>query len=84
MSKLTALAFIASLPVFMASGTEADAKNTSFKISCNTARHMIQERGYKPVTVKSCISTVYSFYAVRKGRTYIFHVDSRTRFIWQG
>jgi hypothetical protein len=45
---------------------------------------MVLEKGYYPVKVKSCVSTVYSFRAVRDGRTYIFYVHSRTGFVWQG
>ena len=93
MNKLSALAVIACLFTLVApdSGTQAMVKlrihshhNDSAKISCNTARHMVREQGYNPVKIKSCISTVYSFYAVRNGRTYIFHVDSRRRSIWRG
>ena len=93
MNKLSALAVIACLFTLVApdSGTQAMVKlrihshhNDSAKISCNTARHMVRERGYNPVKVKSCISNVYSFYAVRKGRVYIFYVDSRTGFITRG
>ena len=96
MNKLCALALIATLFALVTPDAGAEAKikfrfhdnhhhhNDNWKISCNTARHMIQERGYKPVRIKSCISTVYSFYAVRKGRTYIFRVDSRTGFITPG
>lgn len=93
MYKPAALAFIASLFALTASGTGAEAKQFKFRfnngfdndrISCNTARHMVRERGYNPVKVKSCISNVYSFYAVRKGRVFIFYVDSRTGFITRG
>jgi hypothetical protein len=97
MNKLSALVLFASLFVLVTPDAGAEAKikirhhdhhhdhhHDNWKISCNTARHMIRERGFNPVKVKSCISTVYSFYAVRKGRTYIFRVDSRTGFITPG
>ncbi|MGE3872835.1 MAG: hypothetical protein AB7F74_07760 [Parvibaculaceae bacterium] len=98
MKKLAALAVIAPLFALANPGTAAADKvklrinshhndshrNDSWKISCNTARHMVRERGYNPVKIKSCISTVYSFYAVRNGRTYVFYVDSRTRSLWRG
>ena len=94
MNKLSALALIATLFALVTPAPVAEAKmkfrfhdhhhNDNWKISCNTARHMIRERGYNPVRIKSCISTVYSFYAVRKGRTYIFRVNSRTGFISRG
>jgi hypothetical protein len=91
----TALAIIASLFALTAADPAAEAKTVRirihdhnhhdhWKLSCNTARHMVQEQGYYPVREKSCGPIVYSFYAVRKGRTYIFRVDSRTGFITRG
>ena len=95
MKKLAALAVIVSLFALMAPDTGAQAKtiklrihdhrsHDNWKLSCATARHMVLEKGYYPVKVKSCVSTVYSFRAVRNGRTYIFYVHSRTGFVWQG
>lgn len=93
MKKLTALAVCASLFALGAPDTDAEAKvkfrikdrhHGNDKISCNTARHMVRERGYKTVKIKSCIATVYSFWAVKNGRIYIFYVDSRTRSVWRG
>jgi hypothetical protein len=93
MKKLFGLAVIASLFALLTSDPGVAGKikfrihdhhHDNWKISCNTARHMVRERGYNPVKIKSCISTVYSFYAVRNGRTYVFYVDSRTGFLRQG
>lgn len=94
MKKLAALAVIAPLFALAAPHMGAEAKTEKFrikerhhdnwKISCNTARHKVREMGFKTVRIKSCISTVYSFYALRNGRTYIFYVHSRTGSIWQG
>lgn len=92
---LAALAVIASLFALGTPDTGAEAKtiklrshdhrsHDNWKLSCATARHMVQEKGYYPVKVKSCVSTVYSFRAMRKGRTYIFYVHSRTGFVWRG
>lgn len=95
MNKLSALALMAALVALATPDMAAEAKSKirihdqndrhhgDDKISCNTARHMVRERGFKTVKVKSCISNVYSFYAVRKGRTYIFYVDAFTRALWQ-
>jgi deoxyribodipyrimidine photolyase len=95
MNKLSQLALIAALFALATPDTAAEAKmkirlhdhdnrhQGDDKISCNTARHMVRERGFKIVRVKSCISNVYSFYAVRKGRTYIFYVDAFTRSLWR-
>ena len=96
MNKLSAFALMAALVALAVPDMAADAKTKirihehnsrhhgDDKISCNTARHMVRERGFKTVKVKSCISNVYSFYAVRNGHTYIFYVDAFTRSLWQG
>lgn len=88
MKNMAALPLIASLLMLGWTGTAAEAKakyriKDNWRLSCNTARHMVRERGYSPVRIKSCVTPVYSFYAVRKGRTYIFRVDPRTGFLWR-
>ena len=88
MKTITALAVMTSLLAVGGMPSDAEAgKNryrvkTNWKLSCNTARHMVRERGYSPVRIKSCVTPVYSFYAVRKGHTYIFRVDPRSGFVW--
>jgi hypothetical protein len=93
MKKLAALAVIASLFALAVPDTGAEAKvkfrirdrhHDNDRISCNTARHMVRERGYKLVKTKSCITPVYQFWVIRKGRTFIVYVDPRTRSVWQG
>jgi hypothetical protein len=95
MKTVAALAVIASLFALMAPDTGAEAKkiklrihehrsHDNWKLSCNTARHMVLEKGYYPVKAKNCGATVYSFRAVRKGRVYIVYVHSRTGFVWLG
>jgi hypothetical protein len=94
---LVYLAAIAALFAMNAADQDAEAKKLklphehhhhhradNWKLSCNTARHMIMERGFYPVKVKSCVSSVYSFRAMRGARVYIFKVDSRTGFIRPG
>lgn len=89
MKILTSLTVIASLLLALGgTGTDAEAKvkfrvKDNWRLSCNTARHMVRERGYSPVRIKSCVTPVYSFYAMRKGRTFIFRVDPRTGFLWR-
>ncbi len=84
-----ALAMIASHfspTVFEGDADESKIKlvrNDSYKISCNTARHMVRERGYANVKVKSCITKPYQFFGVKNGRQYIVRVDPNTRFLWQ-
>ncbi len=88
MKTVAAFTAIAVVLAFGGIPTDAEAGKVKFRvkdnwrISCNTARHMVRERGYSPVRIKSCVTPVYSFYAVKKGRTYIFRVDPRTRSIW--
>ena len=93
MKKLLAFTVIASLFTLAVPDTGAEAKvkirirdrhHDNDRISCNTAKHMVRERGYKLVKTKSCITPVYQFWVVRKGRTFIVYVDPRTRSLWQG
>lgn len=94
MKKLAVLTVIAALFALAMPDTGAEAKikirvkdrnhHDNYKISCNTARHKVREMGFKTVKVKSCVSSVYSFYALKNGRTYIFYVDSRTGFVTRG
>jgi shikimate kinase len=88
MKTIATLTVIAALLAFGGAATVAEAKvkfrvKDNWRLSCNTARHMVREKGYSPVRIKSCVTPVYSFYAVRKGRTYIFRVDPRTGFLWR-
>ena len=53
------------------------------RISCNTARHMVRERGYAKVKIKSCVTPVYSFFGVKNGRLYVVRVDPKTRSVWR-
>ena len=89
------LAIIACLFALGVPSTGAEAKtiklhihehrsHDNWKLSCDTARHMVLEMGYYPVRPKNCGATVYSFRATRNGRTYIFYVHSRTGFVWRG
>ena len=91
MKTVTALAAIAAMVAMAMPDTSAEAKrikipnnHDNWKRSCNTARHMVRERGYKSVKVKSCLSTVFSFRAVRNGRNVIVYVHSRRGDLWQG
>ncbi len=100
MKKLTGLAVIAALFALGAAQTGAEAKTVklrvkehhhnnsdhrdNYKISCNTARHMVEDRGFRAVKVKSCVATVFSFWAKRDGHTYVVYVHSRNGFVWLG
>jgi hypothetical protein len=63
-------------------GTEL-VGNGSYKISCNTARHMVRERGYANVKIKSCVTRPYQFFGTKNGRQYVVRVDPITRSLWQ-
>jgi hypothetical protein len=90
MKKLAALAVMASAFALAAPDTGDAARiklrikdrHDNDRISCNTARHMVRERGYAKVKIKSCVTPVYSFFGVRNGRRYIVRVDPETRSVW--
>jgi hypothetical protein len=91
MKTAAAFALVMIVSHFGLTGFEGDAgrnriklvRNDNYKISCNTARHMVRERGYANVKVKSCITPVYQFFGVKNGRQYIVRVDPETRSLWQ-
>jgi hypothetical protein len=58
-------------------------RGDNYRISCNTARHMVRERGYANVKVKSCITPIYQYFGTKNGRQYIVRVDPETRSLWQ-
>ena len=58
-------------------------RDGSYKISCNTARHMVRERGYANVKIKSCVTRPYQFFGMKNGRQYVVRVDPITRSLWQ-
>jgi hypothetical protein len=92
MKKLAALAVMASVFALAAPGTDVEAKKFKLRIkdrsdndriSCNTARHMVRERGYAKVKVKSCVTPVYSFFGRKNGSLYVVRVDPQTRSVWR-
>ena len=92
MKKLAALAVMASVFALAAPDVGEAAKfklrikdrdRGNDRISCNTARHMVRERGYAKVKIKSCVTPVYSFFGVKKGRLSVVRVDPETRSVWR-
>lgn len=49
-----------------------------YRISCNSARRMLQRNGYHDVAARDCGGSVYNFIARRNGHTYKVAVSSRT------
>jgi hypothetical protein len=91
MKKLAALAVMASVFALAAPDTGDAARiklrikdrHDNDRISCNTARHMVRERGYAKVKIKSCVTPVYSFFGKKNGSLYVVRVDPQTRSVWR-
>jgi hypothetical protein len=48
------------------------------RLSCNQARRLLRDRGYRRVSAIECNGRTYTFRAVRNDRRIILYVDSRT------
>ena len=55
------------------------------QLSCNQARRIVRNRGYRNVSVIECRGRTYTFRAVRpNGKRVIVYVNSRTVGVWRG
>ncbi len=59
------------------------AKNAR-RVSCDRARSLVRNRGYRNVQVIECQGATYTFRAVRNGKRYKLFVNSRSGGIWRG
>lgn len=53
------------------------------KMSCNQARDLVRDRGYRNVQARNCGGQTYVFRATRNGRAVIVYVNSRTGAVWR-
>jgi hypothetical protein len=55
------------------------------RISCNQARNLVRERGYRNVIVRDCGGRTYAFNARRNNNNrVIVYVNARTGAVWRG
>ncbi|MFN0194836.1 MAG: hypothetical protein ACKVP5_23140 [Aestuariivirga sp.] len=54
------------------------------RISCNQARRLVRNSGYRNVTTRECSGRTYTFNATRKGRNVLVYVNSRTGSLRRG
>ena len=52
------------------------------RMSCNQARHIVQDEGFRRVVARDCEGRTYSFSARRSGHRFIVYVNSRTGATW--
>jgi hypothetical protein len=57
---------------------------TSRRMSCNQARNIVRDYGYRSVVARDCNGRSYSFSARRNGKRVIIYLDSRTGAISRG
>lgn len=61
-----------------------DYRPGRYRMSCNQARNIVRDRGYRNVKARDCSGQTYSFRATRNGRGHIVYVNSRTGAVWRG
>jgi hypothetical protein len=48
------------------------------RMSCGTARNLVDNSGFNKVRARDCGGKIYSFYATRKGAPYLVRVNAYT------
>ena len=54
------------------------------RISCNEARRIVRDRGFRNVATRECEGRTYTFTARRNGNRILLYVNSRTGAVWRG
>ncbi len=54
------------------------------RMSCNQARNIVQDQGFRRVVARDCEGRTYSFSARRYNHRVIVYVNSRTGATWRG
>jgi (2Fe-2S) ferredoxin len=54
------------------------------RMSCNSARRIVRNHGYRNVVAKDCVGSTYSFSTRRNNQRVTIYVNSRTGVIWRG
>lgn len=54
------------------------------QISCDRARNILRNNGYRNVKSRDCDGRTYSFLATRNGRSINVYVNARTGAFWRG
>lgn len=68
----------------IAVGMGGIARKMHGRVSCDRARSLVRNRGYRNVQVIECQGATYTFRAVRNGKRYKLFVNSRSGGIWRG
>ena len=55
----------------------------SYRISCNEARRLVRQNGYRNVVARDCEGRSYAFSATRNQRRVVINVNSRTGALWR-
>ena len=54
------------------------------RISCNEARRIVRQSGFRHVMTRECEGRTYTFTALRRGHQILVFVNSRTGAVWRG
>jgi hypothetical protein len=54
------------------------------RLSCNEARRIVRNQGYRDIVARNCNGQTYVFRVVRNNRVVIVYVNARTGKVWRG
>lgn len=54
------------------------------RISCNEARRIVRQSGFRQVMTRECNGRTYTFTAMKRGNRVLVFVNSRTGAVWRG
>jgi hypothetical protein len=54
------------------------------RLSCNEARRIVRQNGFRNVVTRECQGRTYTFTATRRGHQILVFVNSRTGAVWRG
>jgi hypothetical protein len=54
------------------------------KISCERARSVVRNHGYRNVRTVECRGATYTFRGVRNGKRFVLYVNARSGGMWRG
>ena len=54
------------------------------RMSCERARNLVRNKGYRNVRTVECRGATYTFRGVRNGRQIVVYVNARSGGVWRG
>ena len=54
------------------------------RLSCQQARRVVRNQGFRNVSARECRGSTYTFAATRNGRRIVVYVNARSGAVWRG